>query len=218
MSNVFVVGAAGKVGRRLCRQLSERGHEVVALHRKPEQSAELKALGAKPTSGSLLELEAPALAQLMSGSDVVVFTAGAGGAGMDLTNAIDGRGLEVSVEAATLAGIRRFILVSVFPDALRDKERSAGFENYISVKKRSDVHLVATNLDWVIVRPGTLLDKPGTGKVRADVAIPYGEVPRDDVAATIVELIQQPDVNRTIIELTQGETAIRDAVHRLARA
>ncbi|KSV91867.1 SDR family oxidoreductase [Sinorhizobium sp. GL28] len=218
MSSVFVVGAAGKVGRRLCNQLSERGHEVVALHRKPEQGPELKALGANPTAGSLLELEAPALAELMSGSDVVVFTAGAGGAGMDLTNAIDGRGLEVTVEAATLAGIRRFILVSVFPDALRGEEPSAGFENYIAVKKRSDVRLVASNLDWVIVRPGTLLDTPGTGKVRADVAIPYGEVPRDDVAATIVELIQQPDVNRTIIELTQGETAIRDAVHRLARA
>jgi uncharacterized protein YbjT (DUF2867 family) len=218
MSSVFVVGAAGKVGRRLCNQLSERGHEVVALHRKPEQGPELKALGANPTAGSLLELEASALAQLTSGSDVVVFTAGAGGAGMDLTNAIDGRGLEVSVEAAGLAGISRFILVSVFPDALRGGQPSAGFENYIAVKKRSDVHLVATNLNWVIVRPGTLLDTPGTGKVRADVAIPYGDVPRDDVAATIVELIEQPRVNRTIIELTQGDTAIRDAVHRLARA
>ncbi|WP_457587630.1 SDR family oxidoreductase [Ensifer canadensis] len=217
MSNVFVVGAAGKVGRRLCRQLSERGHEVIALHRKPEQGPELMALGAKPTSGSLLELEAPALAQLMAGSEAVVFTAGAGGAGMELTNAIDGRGLEVSVEAAALAGIRRFILVSVFPDALRGEEPSAGFENYVVVKKRSEVHLVATILDWVIVRPGTLLDTPGTGKVRADVAIPYGDVPRDDVAATIVELIEQPGVNRTIIELTQGDTVIRDAVHRLAR-
>jgi uncharacterized protein YbjT (DUF2867 family) len=181
MSKVFIVGAAGKVGRRLCRQLSERGHEVVALHRKPEQSDELKKLGARPVAGSLLELNEARFAELMSGSDTVVFTEGASGAGIELTNAIDGRGLERAVRAATIAGIKRFILVSVFPDALRDEETSEGFENYIAVKKRADVHLVESDLDRVIVRPGTLLEDPGTGRVRAAVAIAYGQVSRDDV-------------------------------------
>jgi uncharacterized protein YbjT (DUF2867 family) len=218
MSKVFVIGAAGKVGRRLVRQLSERGHQVAALHRRPEQADELKELGATPVEGSLLGLDPSGLAGLMSGNDVVVFSAGAGGAGIELTNAIDGRGLELATEAASIAGVRRFILVSVFPDALRERETSADFENYIAVKKRADVHLVESELDWVIVRPGTLLDDPGTGKVRADVAVPYGEVPRDDVAATIVELIEQPVVNRVIIELTSGEVPVSDAVVRLARA
>ena len=218
MSKVFIVGAPGKVGRRLCRQLSERGHEVAALHRKPEQSDELKKLGARPVAGSLLELNEVRLAELMSGSDTVVFTAGAGGAGIELTNAIDGRGLERAVGAATIAGIKRFILVSVFPDALRGGETSEGFENYIAVKKRADVHLVESDLNWVIVRPGTLLEDPGTGRVRADVAIAYGEVSRDDVAATIAELIEQPTVNRIIIELTSGSVPVADAVRRLARS
>lgn len=218
MSKVFIIGAAGKVGRRLCRQLLERGHQVAALHRKPEQSDELARLGATPVAGSLLDLDAAELGKLMSGSDAVVFTAGAGGAGIELTNAIDGQGLELATEAAVIAGIRRFILVSVFPDALRDKETSPGFENYIAVKRRADVHLVETRLDWVILRPGTLLDDPGTGKIRADVAVPYGEVPRDDVAATIVELIEQPAVNRIIIELTSGEVTVANAIQRLARA
>jgi uncharacterized protein YbjT (DUF2867 family) len=218
MSRVFIIGAAGKVGRRLCRQLLERGHQVTALHRKPEQSDDLTRLGATPVSGSMLDLDAAELAKLMSGSDAIVFTAGAGGAGIELTNAIDGRGLELATEAAAIAGIRRFILVSVFPDALRDKETSPDFENYIAVKKRADVHLVETGLDWIILRPGTLLDNPGSGKVRADVAVPYGEVPRDDVAATIGELIEQPAVSRIIVELTSGELPVADAIRRLARA
>jgi uncharacterized protein YbjT (DUF2867 family) len=218
MSKVFIIGAAGKVGRRLCRQLLERGHQVTALHRKPEQSDDLTRLGATPVSGSMLDLDAAELAKLMSGSDAIVFTAGAGGAGIELTNAIDGRGLELATEAAAIAGIRRFILVSVFPDALRDKETSPDFENYIAVKKRADVHLVETGLDWIILRPGTLLDNPGSGKVRADVAVPYGEVPRDDVAATIGELIEQPAVSRIIVELTSGELPVADAIRRLARA
>lgn len=215
MSKVFIIGAAGKVGRRLVKQLAGRGHEAIALHRKPEQGSELVALGAMPVKGNLLELDPGQMARLMSGSDAVIFTAGAGGAGMDLTNAIDGRGLELAVAATIQAGVRRFILVSAFPDALRGSTVSEGFENYITVKKRADAHLVGTDLDWVIVRPGTLLDDTGTGKIRADVAIPYGEVSRDDVATTLAELIDQPKVSRIIIELTQGDMPVSDAVRRL---
>lgn len=217
MSKVFIIGAAGKVGRRLVKQLVGRGHEAIALHRNPEQGSELADLGATPIEGNLLELKSGQMAQLMSSSDAVVFTAGAGGAGVDLTNAIDGRGLELAVAATIQAGVRRFILVSAFPDALRGTPVSESFENYIAVKKRADAHLVGTGLDWVIVRPGTLLDDTGTGKIRADVAIPYGEVSRDDVAATLAELIDQPKVSRVIIELTQGDTPVSDAVRRLGR-
>ncbi|MNR03490.1 putative sugar epimerase YhfK [compost metagenome] len=85
------------------------------------------------------------------------------------------------------------------------------------MKKRADVHLVGTDLDLVIVRLGTLLEDTGTGKIRADVAIPYGEVSRDDVAATLAELIDQPKVSRVIIEITQGDTPVSDAVRRLDR-
>ncbi|AOO81941.1 SDR family oxidoreductase [Bosea vaviloviae] len=217
MAKVFIIGAAGKVARRLSRQLAQRGHHPVALHRKPEQASELAGLGATPVAGDLTKLIADELAGLMKGNDVVVFSAGAGGVGMDVTNAIDGRGLELAVAAAQIAGITRFLLVSAFPDALRDEKRSEGFENYIRVKRLADAHLVATDLDWVIVRPGTLSDGPGTGKVSADLAIPYGDVPRDDVAATLVQIIEQPTVSRIIIELTAGETPIGKAIERLAR-
>lgn len=217
MSKVFVIGAAGKVGRRLCQQLSARGHQVLGLYRRPEQGEELKRLGATPMAGNLLELEVSELADLMSGSDAVVFTAGAGGAGVELTNAIDGHGLELAVTAAKSGGIHRFILVSVFPDARRNQSTSEGFENYMAVKKRADVYLVESDLDWIIVRPGRLLEDRGTGKVRADLALPYGDIPRDDVAATLVELIEQPAASKIIIELTSGDTPIADAVRRLAR-
>lgn len=218
MKKVFIVGGAGKVGRRLAQQLAVRGHEPLSLYRHSEQADELKSLGATPVLGSLQELEANALAQLMSGSDVVVFSAGAGGkGGMAMTNAIDGRGLELAVAAARHAEIKRFLLVSAFPESFRGREISETFENYMSVKKLADVHLAETDLDWVILRPGTLLDAPGTGKVRTGLAIPYGEVPRDDVAATLLEIIERPAVNRVIIELTQGDTPVGESVQRLAR-
>ena len=215
--NVFIVGGSGKVARGLARLLSEGGHTIRSLHRKPEQARDLVALGAMAIQGDLTALSIDGLAALMAGSDAVVFSAGAGGAGMDVTNAIDGRGLELTVAAARQAGILRFILVSAFPDALRGGERNPGFENYARVKKLADAHLVASDLDWVILRPGTLKDEPGTGRVRAAVAIPYGAVPRDDVAATLAAIIERPDVSRTIIELTSGDTPIDQALARIAR-
>ena len=217
MAKVFIVGGAGKVGKRLITHLCAKGHEALALYRSPEQADELAALGATPVAGSLLDLSIESLSGLMVGSDVAVFSAGAGGkGGPEMTNAIDGKGLELTVAAARQAGIPRFLLVSVFPEALRDKQMPHGFENYMHVKKLADVHLAESGLDWVILRPGTLSDETGRGRVRAGLAIPYGNVSRDDVAATIAELVNTPQVNRVIIELTEGETPVVDAVRRLA--
>lgn len=217
MSTVFIVGAAGKVGRHLVKQLADKQHHVRALHRRAEQGTELSDLGATPVTGDLTAIDVDTLAGQMRGSDVVVFTAGAGGAGVEVTNAIDGRGLELAVDAARQAGVRRFLLVSAFPEAGRNKGMGEGFENYMTVKKRADVYLAATDLDWVILRPGTLSDAPGTGRVTAGPAIAYGDVPRADVAATLVALVEQPSVARVIIELTEGDMPVDEAVRAQSR-
>ncbi|WP_312320206.1 NAD(P)-binding oxidoreductase [Stenotrophomonas sp.] len=217
MTQAFIIGGAGKIGRRLAQQLHARGHRALSLYRAPEQAAELHQLGATPVQGNLLELDEAALAELMTGSDVVVFTAGAGGkGGPEMTNAIDGRGLELAVAAARRANVRRFLLVSAFPEAGRGRQVSDTFENYMAVKKQADVHLAQSDLDWVILRPGTLVDVEGTGRVHAGLAIPYGNVPRDDVAATLLALIEKPAVSRVIIELTEGNTPVREALEPFA--
>lgn len=218
MSKVFIVGAAGKVGRHLVKQLVDNHHPVRALHRRAEQGAELDALGAAPVTGDLTTLDVDTLAGKMAGSDVVIFTAGAGGAGVEVTNAIDGRGLELAVDAARQAGVRRFLLVSAFPEAGRNKAMGEGFENYMAVKKRADVYLVASGLDWVIVRPGTLTDAAGTGRVTAGPAIAYGDIPRADVAATLVALVEHPELQHAIIELTEGDQPVDEAIVQLVRA
>ena len=217
MATCFIIGAAGKVGRQLTRQLSSRHHAVTALHRKPEQAESLQAAGAEPVEGDIQQLDVAALATLMTGHDVAVFTAGAGGAGIALTNAIDGEGLKRAVAAATQAGVSRFVLVSAFPDAGRGKTLSEGFENYMRVKRLADAELVASRLEWVILRPGTLTDDAGTGRVHADLAIPYGEIPREDVAATLVGIIENPAIKYQIIELTKGDEQIDAALQRLQR-
>ncbi len=80
MRSVFIVGGSGKVARSLAQQLAECGHQPRSLYRHAEQAEGLKALGATPVAGNLLELDTEALAKLMAGSDTVVFAAGAAAA------------------------------------------------------------------------------------------------------------------------------------------
>ncbi|MEE1757963.1 MULTISPECIES: NAD(P)H-binding protein [unclassified Streptomyces] len=215
---VFQIGAAGGVGRRLTQLLTARGDFVTGMHRGPAQGETVRAAGGTPVVGDLIADSVEDLAGRMRGHDAVVFSAGAHGTGQDKTTLIDGRGLQKAADAAALAGVARFVLVSVFPDALRDGTRSEGFEHYIKVKKTADVYLTRSDLDWLIVRPGTLLDTPGTGRVTAGPAVEYGDVHRDDVAAFLDAALHAPALSRVIVELTSGDTPVADAVTRLAAA
>ncbi|KAF1055381.1 MAG: putative sugar epimerase YhfK [Stenotrophomonas maltophilia] len=216
MSLVFVIGAAGQIGRHLVTRLCTKGRKVRALHRQPAQAGLLAAAGATPVAGDLQALDADTLAEAMRGCDVLVFTAGAGGqGGAERTRAIDGDGLELTVAAAQAAGVRRLLLVSAFPEAGRGKALADTFEVYMAVKKAADVHLAQSGLDWVILRPGTLVDTAGTGRISAGPAIAYGQVPREDVAATLVAQVERPAVRRVIIELTTGSLPIAEALDYL---
>ncbi len=212
---VFLIGAAGGVGRRLTPLLVAAGDHVTGMHRSPDQAAAVAASGAVPVAGDLIADTPEALAARMEGHDAVVFSAGAHGTGTDRTTLIDGEGVTKAAAAAALAGVRRLVLVSAFPEAGRGGEPREGFEHYMRTKKAADIHLAATDLDWVIVRPGHLTDAPGDGRVTAGVAVPYGEVPRDDVAALLAAVLHRPDLGRIIIELVDGPTPAEEAVATL---
>lgn len=214
---IFVIGAAGGIGRRLAALLTAGGDEVTGMHRAPEQAAAVRDTGATPVAGDLVADAPGDLAARLAGHDAVVFSAGAHGTGADRTTAIDGEGLVKAATAAAAAGVARFLLVSAFPEAGRGREPSAGFEHYMRVKKTADAHLVTTGLDWVVLRPGTLTDEPGTGRVAAGLALEYGTVPRDDVAAVLAALLHTPAVRREIVELTAGATPVAEAVAALVR-
>lgn len=213
--NVFIIGAAGGIGNRLARLLVERGERVSGMHRAEAQGEKVKAAGAVPVAGDLIADSVDELAQKLRGHDAVVFSAGAHGTGREQTSLIDGAGLEKAAESAGRAGVARFVLVSVFPDAGRDGEPREGFEHYMRVKKTADVYLARTSLDWLIVRPGTLRDEAGTGRVTAGPAIEYGDVARDDVAAFVDAALDEPRLNRVIVELTEGDTPVGEAVAAL---
>jgi hypothetical protein len=64
------------------------------------------------------------------------------------------------------------------------------------------------------VRPGWLTDDPGTGLVTVGTDLD-GQVPRDDVAATLLAVLETPSTIGKVFELISGDTPIDEAVRSL---
>jgi uncharacterized protein YbjT (DUF2867 family) len=210
--NVFIVGVTGGVGGLIAQKLRTRGDVVRGLVRRPEQQTALIAQGVHTTVGDLAEMTAEELATTFGDADAIVFCAGSNGGSREVTSAIDGEGVARSVEAARLVGTDRFALVSVLPESWRERDVGEELEYYFTVKKDAEIALSHSDLEWLILRPSLLLDAPGSGTVSLGPAERHGQIARDDVAATLTELVHEPRIRRQILELNDGSTPIRDAV------
>ena len=214
---VFVIGISGAVGGLLAEDLTGRGDVVSGLVRREDQRADLAARGIDVRVGDIGAVTADALASLLGGVDAVVYTAGSNGGRRDVTDAVDGEGVLTALEAAGLAGVPRFVLVSVLPEAWRERDLDDDEEHYFAVKKLTDVAVSLSGLDWLVLRPSMLVDRAATGRIALGPAQPHDEIAREDVAATLAELLHEPRIGRQILEVTQGETAIASAVRANVR-
>lgn len=209
---VFIIGITGSVGGLLADDLLDRGDDVTGLVRRREQARELSARGVRTHVAQLTELSADALADLLGEVDAVVYTAGSNGGPRAVTAAVDGDGVATALHAADLAGVDRFVLVSVLPEAGRALHLDEDGEFYFAVRKLVDVMVSTSELDWLILRPSMLVDRAGTGRVALGPAQPHDEIAREDVAATLAELLHEPRVRKQVLELTEGATPIALAV------
>lgn len=208
----IVLGASGAVGGLLAGLLVERGDEVTALVRHPEQQQSLADRGIRTILGDLSTLTVDDLVDAFADQDVIVYSAGSNGGARDVTTAIDGEGVRRASEAARIAEVRRFVLVSVMPESWRDRELDDDVEYYFAVKKRAEVALTRTDLDWVILRPSLLTDEPGRGRISLGPAQLHDSITRHDVAATLAEIVHQPGIRRRILEVNAGRAPIAEAV------
>jgi uncharacterized protein YbjT (DUF2867 family) len=212
--DVLVAGGHGKVALRLLGLLAAKGHRARGLIRNPGQAADLEALGAVAVLG---DLEADAdLAGYVQGADVVVFAAGAGpGSGPERKRTVDLGGAVKLADAARAVGVPRYVMVSSI-GADRPQAVSGGMRPYLEAKAEADQYLMASGLDYTIVRPGSLTDDPGTGRVRVSRELGgRGEVPRDDVAAVIAEVLDAPNTIGVTFEVFSGHVSVAEAVRSL---
>jgi uncharacterized protein YbjT (DUF2867 family) len=77
------------------------------------------------------------------------------------------------------------------------------------------VEVVNSGFDWIILRPSSLKDDLGTGRVSLSLANFHTEITRDDLAATAVALLESPAITKKILEVTEGDQPIASAVSAL---
>jgi len=208
---VAVIGANGGIGRRLLPRLVDAGHNPIGVVRAEDQFDRVREGGGEPRLGDLEGDFADALA----GADAVVFTAGSGGStGWDKTLMVDLWGAWRAVAACEERGVDRFVMISSRGAA----DPSAGYEPlrpYLVAKRAADDYLERSSLDGTILRPTSLTDEEGTGRIAAAFEPAGGgpDIPRADVAQAVVACLDDDATVGYTMELYGGETPIATAVH-----
>ncbi|MDN4527393.1 SDR family oxidoreductase [Fictibacillus fluitans] len=212
---VFLVGANGQIGQKLVKLLADSSeHEVTAMIRNPEQAGDHEKVGAQTTIANL-EGSVEDLASAVKGHDAIIFSAGSGGStGSDKTLLVDLDGAVKVMEAAEQSGVDRFIIVSALQAHNRENWNDK-LRPYYVAKHYADKALEASKLNYTIVRPGGLLNEPGTGKVQASENLERGSIPREDVAQTVFAALTEENTFKRGFDLISGEQSISEALKNL---
>ncbi|WP_040225536.1 SDR family oxidoreductase [Bhargavaea cecembensis] len=213
--NVLVIGANGQIGRQVVGLLKEsKNHTPRAMVRSEEQAGRFERDGVE-TIVADLEGSVEQLTRAMVGIDAVVFAAGSGGhTGPDKTLLIDLDGAVKSMEAAEKGGIGRFILISALQANHRENWNET-IRPYYVAKHYADRALTESSLDYTIIRPGGLMNTPGTGRVTAAENLEGGSISREDVARTIVAALDEDKTIRRAFDLVAGDTSIAEALEKI---
>lgn len=212
MARIVIFGGHGKVALLLAPLLSARGDEVTAVIRNPDHADDVRAAGAQPVVFDIERQDQAAIADLLTGQDAVVWSAGAGGGDPARTRAVDHDAAVRSMDAAADAGVRRYVMVSYF-NASPDHGIPADnpFHAYAEAKAAADEHLGASGLDWTVLGPSRLTLGEATGRI--DVAATVsGEVARADVAQVIAETLIADSTIRRTIRFNSGDQPIAEAL------
>ncbi|MCU1604638.1 MAG: dependent epimerase/dehydratase [Modestobacter sp.] len=215
---IVIAGAHGQVARRLGRLLSRRGDSVAGLVRNPDQRVDLESDGVEPVVLDLEHASVDEVSAALAGADGVVFAAGGGpNSGIARKDTVDRAAAVLLADAAEAAGVRPYLLVSstgveTVAGGATPEGVDEVFVAYLRAKLAAEQNVLPRpGLDTTVLRPGRLTDEPGTGRVRLDRHVDRGDVPRDDVAAVLAALLDNPK-SGAVIELVSGDTPIPEAV------
>lgn len=212
---VVIAGGHGKIALILERLLSERGDSAVALIRNPAHVADVEAAGAEAVVLDLEQASVDDVAGHVRGADAVVFAAGAGpGSGAARKETVDRDAAILLADAAEAAGVSRYVMVSAMAaDVNAPEGGDPVFVAYLRAKGAADDAVRARNaLATTVVRPGRLTNDAGTGRVSIAESTGRDSIPRADVAAVLVAVLDAPRTAGRTVELISGEVPIAEAV------
>lgn len=193
-SKVLVLGATGGTGRLIVSQALERGHQVSALVRSPEKASKLN--GARLVVGDVRDEKA--LREALKGQDAVVSALGTPASPFREVTLLS-TATRVLVNAMNAEHVSRLVCITGI--GAGDSAGHGGFlfdkvifplllKNVYADKNRQEATIRNSGLDWILVRPSVLSDKPGRGSIRAlmDLSdVHGGTISRGDVATFVLD-------------------------------
>lgn len=213
---IAMFGANGATGRLLTRRALDTGHAVVAVTRNPEQ---FPITDAALTVTEADVRDAGAVTAAVDGADAVLSALGV----TFTMDPVDTYSVGVGniVTAMRTTGVDRLAVVSSTaiadypgrtdtPFALRLVQpvisRIFGKTLYADMRRMEDI-VAASGLNWTIVRPSGLFDRPDVTEYIAGQCDPVGAfTSRTDLADYLLKLAETPETGATVTISTTVDT------------
>lgn len=201
--NILVCGAHGMIGRHLCKALIARGHDVIRGVRTARSLQEIDI-------DYMRDLRAEDWIPRLQGIDVVINAVGIlceqRGASFE---AIHRDAPIALIDACERAGVRCFVQISAI-----GSENDRNQAPYMRTKRDADAHLMASSLDWCIVRPSLVVATDGDSSrfFRSMASLPVIGLPGrgdqalqpvhvDDLCDAVVRVLEPGAQNRVIVNV-----------------
>ncbi|KAK3238106.1 hypothetical protein CYMTET_51856 [Cymbomonas tetramitiformis] len=221
ISTVFVAGATGASGQRVVSELKKKEGITVIAGVRNIQKAEKLALNT--VTRQIDVTSAPEVtAKALEGADAVVCATGfVPGNPFQMgkaAHAVDNVGTKNLIEAAKLAGVKKFVLISSILTNGRaiGQEKSAGFVitnafgGVLDEKLEAEQYLRASGLDYTIIRPGGLKGEAPAEPVMfsKEDTLYSGEISRDLVAAVTADAVFSPATSNQVLEIVEKGSCV----------
>ena len=208
MGRFLIIGATGLIGSRIAAELASRGHKVVGAARNVDD-AQRRMPAVEWVRLDYATMDTEAWLPLLPRIDAVVNCAGALQSGpRDCLAATHADGPHALIAACRASGVHRIVHFSAI-----GVDRATPTE-FSRTKLAGDEALMASDLDWVILRPSVVLGDPAYGAsalIRGLAALPIlpvmpdtapiQPVALDDVAGTAIGFLDPGAGSRVALDL-----------------
>lgn len=210
MEQILVAGANGTTGKKIVQLLHESQYfNPIAMVRKED---ELPYFKAKNIDTVLGDLEEDISHVFKNNIDKVLFAAGSGGKNVVV---VDQEGAKRLIDASKKNNIRKFVMLSSM--GADEPSKAEELQDYLKAKHNADEYLKDSGLNYAIVRPGSLTNDELTNKIElARKLNKRGKISRNDVAQTLVHVLNDDVANKATFEILSGETLIGEALDKVS--
>ncbi|WP_411842475.1 NAD(P)H-binding protein [Salinicoccus sp. HZC-1] len=205
---VFVFGGNEGAGEHVLKKLAEKDHEIVTIAETENRAEELKMLGAT----DVIISKDKGIASAIEGSEAIIYMAGSSlGAGEDQETLVDYGTVRKSLEEAQRQKIERVVYLSPVRTDESEESKETG------EKDEPEEWIKKNELVYTVIRTAKRVSKPGKGMITAEETIAAGndEIPYEDVAAVLVEALDNQNTFKKAFDITAGDTSIKEALDSL---